>query len=172
MTMLGRNTGKLRVTTPSDREIVMTRHFDAPRHLVFDALTTPELVKRWLLGPDGWSMPICEIDLRVGGALRYLWRHSDGREMGMRGVFREIARPARLVHTEVFDDPWYPGEAVDTAVLTEERGKTTLTTTVLYASQEIRDGVLKSGMETGVARSYDRLDEILASSSTRNEETV
>src|SRR6185295_13245583 len=158
-----------KVTTPTDREIEVERDFNAPRQLVFDAFTKPELVKRWLLGPDGWSMPVCEIDLRVGGALRYLWRHSDGREMGLRGVFREIARPARLVHTEVFDHPWYPGEAVDTAVLTEGRGKTTLTTTVLYASQEIRDAVLKSGMETGVARSYDRLEEILASSSTRTD---
>ncbi len=87
-------------------------------------------------------------------------------------AFREIARPARLVYTEVFDDPWYPGEALDTAVLTEERGKTILTTTVVCASQEIRDGVLKSGMETGVARSYDRLEEILESSSTRKAETV
>src|SRR5262249_15954831 len=129
--------------------------------LVFDALTKPELIRRWLLGPDGWSMPVCEVDLRVGGSLRYVWRNAAGQEMGMRGVFREIVRPARLVHTEVFDDPWYPGEALDTVVLVEERGKTIMTTTLRYESQEIRDAVLKSGMEKGVARSYDRLEEIL-----------
>ena len=165
MTTPAKSTGRLQVTTPTDREIVMTRVFDAPRRLVFDALTKPELVRRWLLGPDGWSMPVCEIDLRVGGSLRYVWRHANGREMGMRGVFREIAQPDRFVHTEVFDDPWYPGEGVDTVVLVEERGKTTLTSTVRYESKEIRDAVLKSGMEPGVARSYDRLEEVLASSS-------
>ena len=176
MTSPGKITGKLQVTTPSEREIAMIRVFDAPRRLVFDALTKPELVRRWLLGPDGWSMPVCEIDLRVGGAFRYVWRHvwrhADRREMGMRGVFREIAGPARLVRTEVFDTPWYPGEGLDTVVLVEERGKTTVTSTVRYESQEIRDAVLRSGMETGVARSYDRLEEILVSSSTRREETV
>ena len=150
----------------------MARVFDAPRQLVFDALTKPELVRRWLLGPDGWSMPVCEIDLRVGGGLRYVWRHADGREMGMRGVYREIVRPERLVHTEVFDDPWYPGEGMDTVVLVEASGKTTLTSTVRYASKKIRDAVLKSPMETGVARSYDRLDEVLASATARREETV
>src|SRR5438093_5936524 len=104
MTSPKQGTGKLQITTPSDRELAMTRVFDAQGRLVFDALTKPDLVRRWLLGPDGWSMPVCEIDLRVGGNLRYLWRHADGREMGMRGVFREIVRPERLVHTEVFDD--------------------------------------------------------------------
>src|SRR5882757_3458873 len=98
-----KSTGRLEVTTPTDREIVMTRVFSAPRRLVFDALTKPELVRRWLLGPDGWSMPVCEIDLRVGGSLHYVWRHADGREMGMHGVFREIAQPDRFVHTEIFD---------------------------------------------------------------------
>jgi len=103
------NTGTLKVTTPMEREIVMTRVFDAPRRLVFDALTKPELLRQWLLGPPGWSMPVCEIDLRVGGAYRYLWRGPDGIEMGTRGVFREIAAPERLVATEKFDQPWYPG---------------------------------------------------------------
>jgi uncharacterized protein YndB with AHSA1/START domain len=152
--------------------LAMTRVFNAPRRLVFDALTKPELVRRWLLGPDGWSMPVCEIDLRVGGGYRYLWRHDDGREMGIHGVYREIVRPERLVHTEAFDDPWYPGEGLDTQVLTEARGKTTLTSTVRYESKEIRDAVLKSPMETGVARSYDRLEEILATWPARREETV
>ena len=153
----------LRITTPTDREIAMTRVFDAPRHLVFEALTKPELVRRWLLGPPGWSMPVCEIDLKVGGAYRYVWRRDkDGSEMGMGGVFREVVPSERLVATEKFDQAWYPGEAVSTTVLTEQDGRTTLTNTVLYESREARDGVLKSGMETGVARSYDRLAELLA----------
>jgi len=156
------NTGTLIVTTPSDREISMTRVFDAPRHLVFDALTKPELVKQWLLGPPGWRMPVCEIDLRVGGSFRYVWRNQDGREMGMRGVYREITSPKRLVGTERFDDPWYSGEAVGTHVLVEQDGRTTLTLTVLYESKETRDGVLKSGMERGVEAGYDRLAELLA----------
>jgi uncharacterized protein YndB with AHSA1/START domain len=157
-------TGALKVTVPSDREIVLTRDFDTPRSAVFDALTKPELLKRWLLGPPGWSMPVCEIDLKVGGAYRFVWRsESDGAEMGMRGVYREIAPPARLVHTESFDESWYPGEALITTVLTEKGGKTTLAGTILYESREARDTVLKSPMEQGVAASYDRLAELLAS---------
>jgi len=158
------NTGKLKVTTPTDREIVMTRSFGAPRQLVWDAMTKPELVKRWLLGPPGWSMPICEIDLRVGGGYRYVWRHdSDGHKMGMRGVYREVVAPERLVATEVFDESWYPGEALDTTVLVEQGGRTTLTLTVLYASRDARDTVLKTPMAEGVASGYDRLEELLAS---------
>lgn len=157
-----RNVGQLSVSTPSDREIAMTRVFDAPRHLVFEAMTRPELLKRWLLGPDGWTMPVCEVDLRVGGAYRYVWEKGDTR-MGMGGVFQEIAPPERIVQTEVFDDAWYPGEAVNTTRLTEENGRTTMTLTVLYQSKEARDGVLASPMEEGVAASYDRLAELLAS---------
>jgi uncharacterized protein YndB with AHSA1/START domain len=155
--------GTFRVTTPTEREIAMTRVFDAPRRLVFDALTKPELVKRWLLGPPGWSMPVCEIDLRVGGAYRYVWRHTNGKEMGMGGVYREIVPQERLVCTELFDEAWYPGESLITTTLVEQGGRTTLTTTILYVSQDARDGVLKSGMESGVAESYDRLAELLAS---------
>jgi uncharacterized protein YndB with AHSA1/START domain len=156
------NTSTLKITTPSDREIAMTRVFDAPRRLVFEAVTKPELVKQWLLGPDGWSMPVCEIDLRVGGKYRYVWRRiSDGKDMGMGGVYREIVAPERIVATETFDDPWYKGEAVGTTVLVEQGGKTTLTQTMLYDSREIRDAILKTPMEKGVARSYDRLAEVL-----------
>jgi uncharacterized protein YndB with AHSA1/START domain len=156
-------TRTLQVTTPTDREIEMTRILDAPRRRVFDAFTRPELVRRWLLGPDGWSMPVCEIDLRVGGRYRYVWRRdSDGSEMGMGGVFREIVAPERVVSTERFDEAWYPGEAVGTLVLTEQGGKTTVTQTVRYESREARDTALKSGMETGVEAGYDRLEKILA----------
>ena len=155
----------LQVTAQGDREIVMTRVFDAPRRLVFDAHTKPELVKRWLLGPPGWSMPVCEIDLKVGGKYRYVWRRdSDGKEMGLSGIYREIAPPERLVHTESFDDPWYPGEALVTTVLVEQGGKTALTQTVLCESSQARDTMLKSGMEKGVVASFERLDSILAES--------
>jgi uncharacterized protein YndB with AHSA1/START domain len=155
-------TKALKVTARGEREIAMTRVFDAPRRLVFDASTQPELVKRWLLGPPDWSMPVCEIDLRVGGAYRYVWRHDrDGTEMGMGGVYREIVPPERIVATEAFDQPWYPGEALDTIHLTEQGGRTTMTTTVRYESQEARDAVLRSPMEEGVAASYDRLAELL-----------
>jgi uncharacterized protein YndB with AHSA1/START domain len=157
------NSGTLRITTPTEREIVMTRVFDAPRRLVFDAFTTPDLVKRWLLGPPGWSMPVCEIDLRVGGTYRYVWRHDrDGTEMGMGGVYREIVVPERLVSTERFDAAWYPGEGVGTLVLTEQNGRTTLTHTMLYESRAARDAVMKSNMEQGVTAGYDRLADLLA----------
>src|SRR5262245_53302074 len=98
---------ELKVTTPTDREILMTRVFDAPRNLVFEAMTKPDLLKRWLLGPDGWSLVVCTIDLKVGGAYRYEWRNVDGRTMGMGGVYREIVRPERVVATEKFDVAWY-----------------------------------------------------------------
>jgi len=154
--------GNLQVTTPSDREIAMTRVFDAPRALVFEALTTPELVQRWLLGPPGWSMPHCEIDLKVGGAYRYVWRNDEkGMEFGTGGVFREIHPPERIVHTEQMDG--VPGEALNTTLLTERDGRTTLTLTMLFDSKEARDGALGSGMEKGVAVSYDRLADLLAS---------
>jgi len=153
----------LKVEARGDREIVMTRVFDAPRRLVFDAFTKPDLLKRWLTGPPGWTLAVCEIDLRIGGSLRYLWRGPAGEEMGMRGVFREITPPDRIVGTEKFDQPWYPGEAVGTVVLTEQGGKTTLTQTILYESREARDIVLKSPMESGVSLSYNQLADLLAS---------
>ena len=155
-----KNTGTLKVTTPGDREIVMTRVFDAPRHLVFDAFTTPDLLKRWF-GPRGWSLVVCEVDLKVGGGFRFVLRGPDGTDMGMRGVYREIVRPERSVHMESFDD--YPGESQVTATLVEEGGRTTLTVTVLYPSQQVRDIVIKTGMEHGAAESYDKLAELLAS---------
>jgi uncharacterized protein YndB with AHSA1/START domain len=155
--------GSLRVTAAGDREIVMTRSFDAPRRLVFEAITKPELVKRWLTGPPGWTMAVCEIDLRVGGRYRYGWQHVDGGTMAMGGVYREIAAPERVVATEKFDDAWYPGEALGTIALTEQDGRTMLTQTIRYESRAARDGVLKSPMESGVAASYDKLAELVAS---------
>jgi uncharacterized protein YndB with AHSA1/START domain len=154
----------LGVTTPDDRTIVMTRLFAAARPPIFDAFTKPELIKRWLLGPDGWSMPVCEVDLRVGGTFHYVWRNdSDGRQFGMGGVYREVDPPERVVHVEKFDEPWYPGEAVITTVLSERDGATLLTLTSLFESREARDMALESGMTGGVEASYDRLAELLES---------
>jgi uncharacterized protein YndB with AHSA1/START domain len=160
-----KNPGELKVTAGGDREIVMTRVFNAPRDLVFDAWTNPDLVRRWLLGPDGWSMPVCEIDARPGGRYRYVWKHdADGSEMGMSGTYIEVKRPERIVSTETFDEAWYPGEGRNTLVLVEKDGKTTMTATSRYDSREIRDAVLKSPMESGVRASYDRLAQIVESS--------
>lgn len=146
----------LTLTFPSDREVVFTRVFNAPRRLVFEAWTTPEHVTHWF-GPRGYTLPVCKIDLRPGGAWRYIMRGPDGREMGMKGVYREIVPYDRLVSTESFDD--YPGESVNTMTLEERDGKTTMTVRVLYESPEMRDGVLESGMEKGAGETLDRLAE-------------
>ena len=154
--------GTLTVTTPTDREIVMTRVFDAPRRLVFEALTNPELLRRWFNGPPGWTLVFCEFDAQVGGKYRYVWRNPEGVEMGMGGVNLEIVPPERIVATEKFDQSWYPGEAVGTLSLTERDGKTTLTQTVVYESREARDAVLRTPMEKGVEIAYNSLAELLA----------
>jgi uncharacterized protein YndB with AHSA1/START domain len=157
-----KKTRTLTITTPTDRTIRMTRVFDAPRQLVWDALTKPELLKKWLFGPDGWSLASCEIDLRTGGTYRYVWRRDNGKEMGMGGVYREVLPPERLVQTEVFDVPWYPGEAVATTGLLEENGRTTLTQTMEYESREARDGVLEMPLDEGMEASWDRLAEVVS----------
>ena len=151
----------LNVTTPTERELVMTRVFNAPRQLVFDALTKPELLRRWY-GPAGWSMVVCEIDLRVDGAWRFVSRRPDGKQIGQRGVYREIAAPERLVNTESWED-WNPGELLVTTILVEHAGTTTLTMTSLFPSQEVRDMLIKSGMTSGAAETYDKLAACLAS---------
>jgi uncharacterized protein YndB with AHSA1/START domain len=154
-------TGTLRVTTPSDREAVITRQVDAPRGMVFDAHTKPELVQRWLLGPPGWTMPVCEIDLRVGGKYRYVWKHPDGGTMGMGGTFTEVVRPVRIVATQLFDADWTGGETIVSTEIVEKNGKSTITTTVRYASREARDAALQTGMTTGMEAGYERLEELL-----------
>jgi uncharacterized protein (TIGR03086 family) len=153
----------LKITTPSEREIRMTRDFDAPRHLVFEALTRPELLRRWFGVFGDWSMELCEIDLTVGGSYRYIWRRKDGERLGMRGVYREIEPTIRLVATEAFEESWYSGEAVTTTELTLRGSTTTVTMTTLYESQEGRDMALGSGMERGVTAGYEALDVLLAS---------
>lgn len=147
--------GELEVTAPGDREIVMTRSFNAPRQMVFDAWMKPELVARWLGAPD-MPMVSCEIDPRVGGAYRFVMRKRDGSELRWGGVYREIVPPERFVATQKFDD--YPNDdATVTSVFTEKGGRTTIMSTLLYGSREARDAVVKSGMAHGAAASYDRL---------------
>lgn len=155
-------THPLGITPQGELEVVMTRMFDAPSHLVFDALTQPDLLRDWLGVRGGWTLSICMIDLRVGGTYRFVWRSADGTEMGLGGVCREVVPPERLVWTEKFDEAWYPGEALVTHELREEDGKTNLTATMRYGSREARDTVLRSPMETGMAESYEKLDQLLA----------
>ena len=149
--------GETTYTTPSDRELVTTRAFDAPRDLVWEAWTSPEHLPNWLLGPEGWTMPVCESDLRVGGAWHFVWRNeADGSEMGMTGEYREITPPERLVSTQSWggDSP----ETVNTLVFTEEDGLTMMTQTILYPSQEARDAAIATGMQRGMDAGFNRLD--------------
>ena len=146
-------------TTPSDREIVLTRAFNAPRKLLWEAHTKPEHVSQWMLGPDGWTMPVCEIDLRPGGGWHFVWRQSDGTEMGLRGVYKEIRPPEKLVSTESWGADW--PDTLNIIDLTEEGGTTTMVTAVVYPSKEAREKALGTGMKDGWSQSYDRLDEYL-----------
>jgi uncharacterized protein YndB with AHSA1/START domain len=149
------------VTSHADHEISLTRLFNAPRRLVFEAMTKPEHVKQWWgrLG-EGYSVPVCEIDLRPGGAWRFVNRHPKG-EAAFHGEYREITPPSRLVFTEIFE-PFPDSVSLVTTELKEEGGKTRLMTTVRYSSPEVRDMVLASGMEKGAGISYDRLEDLVA----------
>ncbi|MCG3127560.1 MAG: hypothetical protein CHACPFDD_02423 [Phycisphaerae bacterium] len=169
------NSTGLKVTTPSNLEIVMTRAFDAPRRLVWDAMTKPELVRQWMFTPPGWSWAACEMDVRVGGKYRWEWNGPNGeRALSIWGEHREVVPPARIVHNELMTmgpgaggcgsdcadaEPW---ELLATLELTESGGKTHLRMTLLFNSKEARDAALTSGMERGVAAGYDALDAILA----------
>ena len=157
--MSGAKTGVTTYATPTDREIVITRVVDAPRRVVFDAWTKPEHVRQWLLGPPGWTMPVCEIDLRVGGKWRYVWRKDDGVEMAMGGSYREVVPPERFVSTESWGPEW--PETVNTTALTESGGRTTITMTIVYPTKEARDAALKTGMKEGMDQGFVRLDELL-----------
>jgi len=152
---------KIVLTTPSDREISWTRDFAAKPQRVFDALTKPELIRQWLLGPPGWVMTECQVDLRVGGKYRWAWKHPEQGALGLGGEYREIVRPDRIVSTEVYDQAWYPGEAVGTAEILDKGASTTLRTTVVYQSKEARDAALKSGMDHGLNAGYDNLETLL-----------
>lgn len=160
----------LEVSQPSDREVRVVRSFDAPRQLVWDAHTKPELVKRWMLGPPGWSMPVCEMDVRAGGAYRWRWRNDeDGKEFGFFGTFKEVNEPSRIVHEEHYD----PGDiggamssepAIITTEYAEANGVTTLTLTMLFSSEETRDAAVSTGMTGGMEMGYERLDEMFKKS--------
>lgn len=156
-------TNKLNVTTPTDLEIVITRAFDAPRSMVWQAMSEPRLIKQWLFGPPGWSMEVCEDEQRVGGQFRWAWNGPDGAQMSMHGVYREVTPPERIVRTEIFETGCDAtgGEQLSTLVLNEAGDRTNLTLTVLYSSKEARDGALASGMERGVEAGYDRLEAML-----------
>ena len=151
--------GKTIYETPSDVELVTIRAFDAPRELLWEVWTSPEHLPKWLLGPEGWTMPVCESDLRVGGAWRFVWRQADGTEMGMTGEYREITPPERLVSTQSWGGEW--PETTNTLVFTEDGERTIVTQTILYPSLEARDAAIATGMQKGMDAGFDRLDAYL-----------
>ena len=161
-------TDKAQVTLPSDREVKVVRSFKAPRSLVYRAFTEPDLVRRWLLGPPGWSMPVCDMDVRVGGAYRWRWRSDQDRsEFGFAGQFREVQPPSRLVHTEAYEPGTvgggYPGsDALVTTTFAEDGGVTTMTTVIDFGSKEARDAAVATGMTGGMEQSYQLLDRVLS----------
>jgi uncharacterized protein YndB with AHSA1/START domain len=159
---------KAQVTLPSDREVKVTRSFRAARPLVYRAYTEPGLVQRWLLGPPGWSMPVCEMDVRVAGRYRWRWRSDkDASEFGFAGTFREVQPPSRLVHTETYDpgtvgDSHPQNEALVTVTFAENGGLTTVTTLIDFGSKEARDAAVATGMTDGMEQSYQLLDRLLS----------
>jgi len=160
--MAGKGSGKLKVTLPSDNEILLARVFDAPRHLVWETITKPEYVRRWFCCMDGFTMPVCEIDLRVGGKYRYLMLASDGSEVGFHGEYKEIVAHQRIVHTEIFD-PYPDSPALCTVTLEERDGKTYFQNLVQHTTKEARDMHVQSGMETGADLALDRVESIAQS---------
>ena len=158
-----RNPGTLQFLTPRDREIVMKRAFWAARERVFDAFVNPKLLKQWFYGTPGGTLTVCEVALKANEPFRYVWRDADGREMGMRGVCLQFTRPERIVATEQFDEPWYPGGAVGTIELQQYSDITVLTQTIRYDSRAARDKAVETQMEHAVALGYDRLETLLAS---------
>jgi uncharacterized protein YndB with AHSA1/START domain len=165
--MMATTVEKAQVTLPSEREVKVARSFRAPRALVYRAWTEPELVRRWLLGPPGWSMPVCEMDVRVGGRYRWRWRSEDnGSEFGFSGTFREVQPSSKIVHTEAYDPgtlgEGYPGnEAIVTITFTEDAGVTTVTTLIDFGSKETREAAMATGMTDGMEQSYQLLDRLL-----------
>ncbi len=153
------------VTFPNDRQVRVVRSFRAPRALVYRTYTEPALVRRWMLGMPGWTMPVCEMDVRVGGAFRWRWRSdADGKEFGFAGVYQEVVAPKRLVNTEAYDPGDVGGdmgEALITTEFTESAGITTLTTLIEYPSREVRDAAVATGMTDGMEVSYQMMDRLL-----------
>ena len=167
-----RNPGTLQFSTPGDREIVMKRAFWVPRERVFDAFVDPKLLKQWFYGKPGGTLAVCEVALKANKPFRYVWRDADGREMAMSGVCLEFVRPERIVATEQFDQPWYPGGAVGTIELQQHSDITVLTQTVRYESRAARDQAVATQMEHAVALGYDRLETLLASVERRKRKRV
>ncbi len=149
------------LTTPTDKEIAITRVFNATRQLVFDCYTKPELLRRWMFGPNGWEFSVCDIDLRVGGKYRYVWTGPEDASMGIGGVFKTILPPEKIINTQLFDQDWTGGEAIVTLSLTEQDGQTTAVTSILHSSKEARDLALQSGMEHGMEMGFERLEALL-----------
>lgn len=156
------------VSTPSDREVLVKRSFDAPVNLVWQAYTDPALMRRWLTAMPGWSMPVCEMDVRVGGRYRWRWRSDkDASEFGFAGTFREVQPPSRLVHTETYDpgtvgDVHPQSEALVSVTFTEDSGITTVTTLIDFGSKEARDAAVATGMTDGMEQSYQLLQALLS----------
>ena len=164
------SSNRLKITTPSDLEVVINRTFDAPRHLVFEAMTTPELIREWLFLPPGWEMTVCDDDARTGGSFRWAWNGPDGKPgMAMGGKYREVVPPERIVRTEQFElgCDSRTGEQLVTLELREEGGRTHLTLTILFPSKEARDGLLASGMERGMSAGYDKLEAMVKARARR-----
>ena len=158
---------KADVTLPSDQEVMVTRDFNAPRELVYRAYTTPALVQRWCLGPPGWAMPVCEMDVRVGGKFRWRWRsEEDGKEFGFHGEYREVIAPRKIVHTEFYDPGDVGGDmgegSLITVELTEQDAGTRLTILMDFGSKAARDAALSTGMTDGMEMTYERLEALLA----------
>jgi uncharacterized protein YndB with AHSA1/START domain len=154
------DTGTTTFSTPSELEFRATRAFNAPQRLLWAAYTEPVHIKQWLLGPPGWTMPVCKVDLRVGGSWRYVWRQDDGTVMEMTGTYRDVTPTSRLVATERWGPEW--PETVNTIEFAEHGGRTTVTTTVRYPNVEARDAAMKTGMKHGMNASFDRLEAFLA----------
>lgn len=155
-----RRVGVTRYDASCDTEIVITRVLNAARTIVFAAWTNPKHVPEWLLGPEGWTMPVCEIDLRPGGHWRYVWRNGGGGEMSMAGTYQEVSPPDRLVWTERWGPEW--PETGNNLELVESGGVTTVSLTVSYPNRESRDAVMRTGMKDGMDQGFARLDTLLA----------
>lgn len=154
----------MKLTPRGEREIVITRDFNASREMVWDAMTKPELIRKWLFGPPGWVMSECVEDHRVGGKFRWAWRGPDGVEMAMHGEYREVTPPERMVRTETFAGcPAGAGQQICTLTLADQGGKTAMSLVVEYPSNEARDMALQTGMEQGMSAGYDRLEGLLPS---------
>jgi uncharacterized protein YndB with AHSA1/START domain len=156
--MVEKNSGKLSVSLPSDKELLLTRVFDAPARLVYEVMTKPEYVKFWWCWKEGFSMPVCEIDLRVGGRWRYVMRSPEGRDVAFNGEYQQILPAERVVNTEVFE-PFPDSPALVTSTFEAQGDKTLFRSLVLHQTKEARDMHVNSGMEQGAAIAYDRLEQ-------------